>query len=78
MAARGSQRALDLLVSDLNDKRPYVRQWALTAIVQSIGADRGLAALRSVQPTLTSADMRAGVQRVVKQWQQEQRAMTSR
>jgi aminopeptidase N len=73
MAARGSQRALDLLVSDLNDKRAYVRQWALTAIVQSVGADRGLAALRSAQPTLAYADMRAGVQRVVKQWQQEQK-----
>jgi HEAT repeat protein len=67
MAIRGSQRALDFLVSDLNDPRSYVRQWALTAIVQSLGPGRGLPALRSIQPSLTHADTRAAVDRAIKQ-----------
>jgi aminopeptidase N len=71
MAARGSQRALDLLVSDLNDKRAYVRQWALGAIAQSLGGGRALTALKSVQQTLTHADTRAAVARAVKQLEQE-------
>ena len=71
MAIRGSQRALDFLVSDLNDPRPYVRQWALTAIVQSLGAGRGLPALRSIQPSLTHADTRAAVERAIKQLEEQ-------
>ena len=71
MAARGSKRALDLLVSDLNDPRSFVRQWALGAIVQSLGGERGLAALRSAQPTLTHADTRAAVERAMKQLEKE-------
>jgi hypothetical protein len=66
MAVRGSQRALELLVSDLNDQRAYVRQWALTAIAQSLGAERALPALRSAQPALTHADTRAAVARAIK------------
>jgi aminopeptidase N len=71
MAIRGSQRALDFLVSDLNDPRAYVRQWALAAIVQSLGAGRGLPALRSIQPSLTHADTRAAVERAVKQLEEQ-------
>ena len=71
MAMRGSQRAFDLLVSNLNDNRPYVRQWALTAIVQSLGAARGLPALKNAQATLTHADTRAAVERAVKQLEQD-------
>jgi aminopeptidase N len=71
MAARGSQRALELLVSDLNDQRAYVRQWALTALVQSLGADRALPALRSAQSALTHADTRAAVERAIKQLQEQ-------
>ncbi len=67
MAIRGSQRALDFLVSDLNDPRSYVRKWALTAIVQSLGPGRGLPALRSIQPSLTHADTRAAVDAAIKQ-----------
>ena len=70
LAMRGSQRALDLLLSDLNDARPYVREWALTAIVQSLGAPRGLPALKRALPTLTHADTRAAAERAVKQWEQ--------
>ena len=72
MAIRGSQRALDFLVSDLNDPRAYVRQWALTAIVQSLGPARGLPALRSIQPSLTHADTRAAVERAIKQLEEQQ------
>lgn len=71
MAMRGSQRALDLLVSNLNDDRRYVRDWALTAIVQSLGAQRGLPALRSALPGLTHADTRAAAERAVKQLEKE-------
>ncbi|HEY2855929.1 MAG TPA: M1 family aminopeptidase [Gemmatimonadaceae bacterium] len=67
MVVRGSDRALKLLLSDLDDARPYVRQWALTAIVQSLGPARGLAALKSVQQTLTHPDTRAAVDHAVKQ-----------
>jgi aminopeptidase N len=71
MAARGSQRALELLVADLNDQRPYVRQWALTAITQSLGAERALPALRSAQPALTHADTRTAVGRAIKQLEEQ-------
>ena len=71
MASRGSKRALDLLVADLNDSRRYVREWALGAIVQSLGPTRGLPALKSAQPTLTHAETRTAVERAVKQWEQQ-------
>ena len=67
MVIRGNPHALDLLVSDLNDERPYVRRWALAAIVQSLGPARGLPALKKVQQTLAHADTRAEVARAVKQ-----------
>jgi HEAT repeat protein len=70
MAMRGNQRAQDLLVSDLNDARPYVRQWALSAIVQSLGAARGLPALKAARETLVHADTRAAVDRAVQQLEQ--------
>jgi HEAT repeat protein len=71
MAARGSKRALDLLVADLNDQRAYVRQWALSAIVQSLGAERALPALKAAAPALTHADTRTAVDRAVKQLEQD-------
>ena len=71
MAMRGSKRALELLVSDLNDPRRYVREWALAAITQSLGPTRGLAALKAAQPALKYADTRTAVDRVVRQWEQE-------
>jgi aminopeptidase N len=67
MVIRGNPHALDLLIADLNDERAYVRRWALAAIVQSLGASRGLPALKNVQQTLTHADTRAEVARAVKQ-----------
>jgi len=67
MVVRGSDHALQLLLADLDDRRPYVRRWALAAIVQTLGAGRGVSALRSVQQTLTHADTRAAVDRAIKQ-----------
>src|SRR6266550_3767910 len=71
LAMRGSQRALDLLVSDLNDARPYVREWALTAIVQSLGPARGLPALKAALPALKYPETRAATERAVRQLEQE-------
>jgi aminopeptidase N len=77
MVIRGNPRALDLLVADLNDERPYVRRWALAAIVQSLGPTRGLPALKNVQQTLTHADTRAEVARAVKQLEEQARTAAS-
>jgi aminopeptidase N len=71
MAGRGSRRALDLLVSDLNDPHRYVREWTLTAIVRSLGPERGLPVLKTAQRTLTHAETKTAVERVVKQWEQQ-------
>jgi hypothetical protein len=48
-----------------------VRQWTLQAIVQSLGPERGLPALRAAQPTLINADTRSAVERVVKRWEEQ-------
>jgi HEAT repeat protein len=71
MAGRGSRHALDLLIADLNDPHRYVREWTLQAIVQSLGPERGLPALRAAQPTLKNADTRSAVERVVKRWEDQ-------
>jgi aminopeptidase N len=77
LAARGDKRALDLLVSNLGDARPYVRRWALAAIVQTLGPTRGLPALKSVQQTLTHADTRAEVDRAVKRLEEQAKAASA-
>jgi HEAT repeat protein len=74
MVIRGNPQALSLLVSDLNDARPYVRRWALAAIVQSLGPTRGLPALKNIQQTLTYADTRADVARAVKRLEDQAKA----
>ena len=74
MAARGDQRAFDLLMADLNDQRSYVRRWALTAIVQTLGTERGLPALRNAQQTLTHADTRVDVARAIEQLERRAKA----
>jgi aminopeptidase N len=71
MAGRGSRYALDLLVSDLNDAHPYVRDWTLEAIGRSLGRERGLAALKSALPTLKYAETRTAVDRIVKHWEEQ-------
>jgi aminopeptidase N len=76
MVIRGNPNALNMLVSDLNDARPYVRRWALAAIVQSLGPSRGLPALKNVQQTLTFADTRAEVARAVKRLEEAAKSST--
>ena len=71
MAGRGSRHALDLLIADLNDPHRYVRDWTLRAIVQSLGPEHGLPALKTAQPTLKNADTRSAVERVVKRWEEQ-------
>jgi len=63
-ASRGNQHALDLLVSDLNDDRSWVRSWALGAF-GGLDPSRRLAALESALPRITHADTRAAVQRAI-------------
>jgi aminopeptidase N len=63
-AARGNQHALDVLTTDLNDERAWVRGWALAAF-GSIEPARRLAALEGALPKLTHADTRAAVQRAI-------------
>jgi aminopeptidase N len=63
-ASRGNQRALDLLVTDLNDDRSWVRSWALGAF-GGIDPSRRLSALESALPRITHADTRAAVQRAI-------------
>ena len=63
-AARGNQHALDLLVSDLNDDRAWVRAWALGAF-NGLDPARRLTALAGALPRLTHADTRAAVQRAI-------------
>jgi aminopeptidase N len=67
LANRGSQRALDLLTGDLDDARPWVRQWALAAFAGSLDPARGLPALKAAQPSLTHADARLRVARAIEQ-----------
>ena len=66
LAGRGDQKALDLLATDLNDARGYVREWALSAI-RGLPKDRALAVLRSAQPSLTHGDTQRAVARAIDQ-----------
>lgn len=63
-AARGNQHALDLLVSDLNDDRAWLRKWALDAF-SSFRPPQRLTALESALPRITHPDTRAAVQRAI-------------
>ncbi|HVX42155.1 MAG TPA: M1 family aminopeptidase [Gemmatimonadaceae bacterium] len=63
-AARGNQHALDLLASDLNDDRSWVRTWTLTA-VGSLPPQQRLAFLEAQLPKLTHADTRSAVQQAI-------------
>ena len=63
-AARGNQHAFELLTSDLNDEREWVRNWALAAFGLFDPARR-LPALEAALPRLTRPDARAVVQRAI-------------
>ena len=64
LGGRGNQHALDVLVSDLNDSRAWVRQWALAGF-SSIPPAQRLTALRGAEPSLKYPETRAAVQRAI-------------
>jgi aminopeptidase N len=66
LGGRGDQKALDLLTTDLNDARAYVRQWAVSAI-RGMPKDRALATLKAAQPSLTHPDTQRAVARAIEQ-----------
>ena len=68
-ARRGDQHALELLLSDLNDQRAYVRRWAL-GMIRTLPKDRALEALKAAQPKLTYPDMQRAVGQAIAQMNQ--------
>ncbi|HWC74562.1 MAG TPA: M1 family aminopeptidase [Gemmatimonadales bacterium] len=69
LAARGNTRALDRLVSHLDDQRSYVRRWALEAFRFSLPRAIGQAKLQEIGRGLKYADTRAAVADLLKSWQ---------
>ena len=63
MASRGSRHALDLLVSDLNDQRAWVRRWAVSALTRGMDSKVALPALQAAQATLKYPETRRAVTR---------------
>ena len=63
-AARGNQHALDLLVSNLNDDRSWVRKWTLDAF-GALEPARRVAALEAALPHIVHADTKAALQRAI-------------
>ena len=61
LGARGDARALDLVVGHLDDDRPAVRRWALTAIENALPPNLATARLQSVRDRLTHTDTRQAV-----------------
>ncbi len=62
--ARGNQQALDLLATNLNDDRAWVRGWTLLAL-GSIEPNQRLALFERALPKVTHADTRAAVERAI-------------
>src|SRR5881394_183943 len=69
LGARGSSRALDLLVKHLDDDRSYVRRWALEAFRFSLPRAMGQSRLQSVGSGLKFPDTRQAVADLLRQWQ---------
>ncbi len=72
-AARGSSRALDLLVKHLDDERTYVRRWALEAFRVSLPRTVAQPKLQAIGTGLRFADTRQAVADLLQQWQTESR-----
>ena len=72
-AARGSSRALDVLVKHLDDERSYVRSWALEAFRFSLPRAMGQPKLQTIRGGLKFADTRQAVDDLLQQWQAEGR-----
>ncbi len=67
LAARGSNEALDLLSEDLNDPRPEVRRWALSAIANRLQPGVAIARLKAAAEDLDYPDTKLAIERVVQQ-----------
>jgi aminopeptidase N len=69
LASGGSTRALDLLVTHLDDERPYVRRWALEAFRFSLRRDIAQPKLQVVSADLKFADTKQAAAELLQQWQ---------
>jgi hypothetical protein len=71
LAARGSVRALDLLVKHLDDQRSYVRRWGVEAVRFSLPRPIGQPRLQalSAEGGLRFADTRQAIADLLQQWQ---------
>ncbi len=69
LAARGSSRALDLLVRHLDDDRSYVRNWTVEAFRYSLPRPIAQPKLQAVSATLKFADTKEAVADLLKSWQ---------
>jgi len=65
LGARGSARALDLVVGHLDDDRPSVRRWALIAIENALPRDVAITRLTAVKDQMRHADAKQAVQRAL-------------
>jgi HEAT repeat protein len=68
LAARGSSRALDLLVRHLDDDRSYVRNWTVEAFRYSLPRPIAQPKLQAVSASLKFADTREAVADLLKSW----------
>jgi len=68
LAGRGSTRALDLLITRLDDLRSYVRRWALEAFRFSLRRDIAQPKLQAVSAGLKFADTRQAAAELLQQW----------
>jgi len=71
LAARGSTRALGLLVKLLNDDRMVVRGWALEAFQFSLRREIAQPALQAARAGLKFDDTKRAVDRVLQEWQKD-------
>jgi aminopeptidase N len=70
LAARGSVRALDLVVRHLDDERSYVRRWAVEAVRFSLPRPIGQPRLQAISAggALRFADTRQAIAELLQQW----------
>ena len=71
LAARGSTRALGLLVKLLNDDRIGVRGWALEAFRFSLRREIAQPALQAARAGLTFDDTKKAVDALLQEWQKD-------
>jgi len=67
LGVRGNARALDLVVNHLDDERPAVRRWALTAITNVLPDTVAAARLTAIKDRLRHPDSKAAVQKAIDQ-----------